>query len=132
MRKNLSSSPARPISCWRHTDNFPVDQFGLTLHLIQVLDRRFQSAGPLGFFTATELPRPALFMYVAFVVEVIAGVALVLGMWTQVAAWVAAAFLFAATLATLKVSKGNWFWMVGGCEYPLFWALCCVIVAMHA
>jgi putative oxidoreductase len=92
----------------------------------------FTPAGPLGFFTATELPRPALFMYAGLVVEVIAGVALVLGISTQVAASVAAAFLLAATVATLKVSKGNWFWMVGGCEYPLFWALCCVIVAMHA
>ncbi len=91
-----------------------------------------QPRGPLGFFTATDLPRPALFMYVAFVVEVIAGIALVLGIWTQFAAWVAAAFLLAAATATLKVSKGNWFWMVGGCEYPLFWGLCCLIVATHA
>jgi putative oxidoreductase len=88
--------------------------------------------GPLGFFTACELPRPALFMRVAFVVEVIAGIALVLGIWTQLAACVAAAFLLGATLATLKVSKRSWFWMAGGCEYPLFWGLCCVIVALHA
>lgn len=88
--------------------------------------------GPLGFFVATKLPMPGLFMYAAFVVEVLAGIGLVLGVWTQVAAVIAAVFLLAAAAATLKVSKGCWFWMMGGCEYPLFWAACCVIVAMHA
>ena len=71
-------------------------------------------------------------MTTAFVIETLAAVALVLGICSAAAAWVAAAFLFAATGATLKVSKGSWFWMVGGCEYPAFWALCCIIVAFHA
>jgi hypothetical protein len=29
------------------------------------------------------------------------------------------------------VSSGKWLWNIGGCEYPLFWAICCAVVAMH-
>ena len=89
-------------------------------------------AGPLHFFTAAGFPRPAVFMRIAFGIETIAAIALVLGIWPKLAAWLAAAFLLVASGATLRVSKGCWFWMVGGCEYPLFLALCCFIVASHA
>jgi hypothetical protein len=30
-----------------------------------------------------------------------------------------------------KVTAGKWLWNIGGCEYCLFWAICCLIVAMH-
>lgn len=88
-------------------------------------------AGPLGFFTAAGFPRPLAFMRAGFFIEVILAGALVLGVWSQTAAWLTAVFLLVASAATLRVSKGSWFWMTGGCEYPLFWAICCVIVALH-
>jgi len=88
-------------------------------------------AGPLRFFTAAGFPRPAAFMRIALGIETLTAVALISGAWPRVAACVAAAFLFVASGATLRVSKGHWFWMVGGCEYPLFLALCCLITASH-
>lgn len=89
------------------------------------------SPGPLKFFTAAGFPQPAAFMYLSLVFEVIASVGLILGIWTQVFAWTTALFLLVATAASFKVSKGNWIWLGGGCEYPFFWALCCIIVALY-
>ncbi len=89
------------------------------------------SPGPLNFFKAAGFPRPVAFMYLALVFEVIVALALILGVWQQAAAWAAALFLVVATGASFKVSKGSWIWLGGGCEYPLFWAICCVIVAIH-
>jgi putative oxidoreductase len=33
--------------------------------------------------------------------------------------------------ATYKLTK-SWIWVIGGVEYCVFWALCCLVVAMHA
>ena len=33
--------------------------------------------------------------------------------------------------ATYKVTK-SWIWVIGGVEYCVFWAICCLVVAMHA
>ena len=29
-------------------------------------------------------------------------------------------------------SDGSWIWVIGGVEYCIFWAICCLVVAMHA
>ena len=29
------------------------------------------------------------------------------------------------------MTEGKWLWNIGGYEYCLFWAICCLIVAMH-
>ena len=39
--------------------------------------------------------------------------------------------VIAAAAAVWKVTKGKWLWNIGGYEYCLFWAICCLIVAMH-
>ena len=33
--------------------------------------------------------------------------------------------------AVWKVTGGKWLWNIGGHEYCVFWAICCLIVAMH-
>jgi putative oxidoreductase len=90
------------------------------------------SPGPLNFFKAAGFPRPAAFMYFGLIFEVVAGAALIFNFWVVPAAWLTAGFLFVATAASFKVSKGKWIWLAGGCEYPFFWALCCIIVATHS
>jgi len=79
--------------------------------------------GPLGFFTAAGYPNPGLFVNFGIVFEFVVGLALILGVYTQIAAWL--------TVAVFKVTKGKWLWNLGGCEYPLFWGLCAAIVAMN-
>ena len=43
----------------------------------------------------------------------------------------ACAFLLAAAVTVWRYSKGKWLWNIGGCEYCLFWAICCLVLAMH-
>lgn len=86
---------------------------------------------PAAFFKAVGYPNPDLCVKLGLVFEVTVGSALILGIYTQIAAWASAVFLTVASLSVLKVFK-KWTWQSPGCEYPLFWALCCVIVALHA
>ena len=44
---------------------------------------------------------------------------------------IACVHLLIAGAAVWKVTKGKWLWNIGGYEYCLFWAICCLIVAMH-
>src|SRR6185436_16391781 len=37
-----------------------------------------------------------------------------------------------ATWAAWRNSKGKWLWNIGGCEYPFFWAIACIVVALAA
>jgi uncharacterized membrane protein YphA (DoxX/SURF4 family) len=90
----------------------------------------FTRQGPLGFFTAAGYPNPGVFVTLGLVFEVLATIALVLGIQTVLAAWLTAGFLLVASASVYKLNK-KWLWNIGGCEYPLFWALCCVIVALH-
>lgn len=85
----------------------------------------------LGFFTAAGFKPPKLFLYITMVVEWIVAVCLILGIYTTIAAYFGAAFMLVAFLATLRVSKGKWLWNLGGAEYPMFWGLCCLLVAVY-
>ncbi|MDX3934054.1 DoxX family protein [Stenotrophomonas sp.] len=77
-----------------------------------------------GFGLPVAAPVPLLLA----TVQMLSGLAVVLGWQTRIAACVAAAFLFSTAL--LALPKG-WFWMRGGVEYPLFWtvALCAIALA---
>jgi putative oxidoreductase len=59
-------------------------------------------------------------------------VALVLGICTRFAALGAAALL-AVAVYSLQVVKGfGWTWNTGGYEYPVFWAITSLAVALEA
>lgn len=76
--------------------------------------------------------RPAAaWMYLAAVVECFLVIGLMFGIYTSYVAGVAAIHLTIAAIVRYKVSGGQWLWHIGGMEYPLFWAICCVVVAMH-
>jgi putative oxidoreductase len=92
----------------------------------------FARSVTLGFFQAAGYRPAALFMYVALVVETAASLSLILGLFLPYMAWVAALFMLVAALSVLKVSKGQWLWNLGGCEYLLFWLIGCGIVALNS
>ena len=72
-----------------------------------------------------------LYMRVATVAESIIAFALLLGIYTQWAASLAAVYLFVAAGAICSVNRGpRWMWQLGGMEYLVFWAITCVAVAM--
>lgn len=84
----------------------------------------------LGFFVAAKFKPPAFWMYLACVIEVVLAIGLILGIYTTFVGWIAAFHLAIAAVAVYKVT-GKWLWNIGGFEYPLFWAICCAVVAMH-
>lgn len=84
-----------------------------------------------GFFHAAGF-RPAMrFLYLAMAIEVTLATLLMTGLFLRTVACIAAIYLFIATAAVIKVEK-KWLWHIGGCEYPLFWGICCLIVASSA
>jgi putative oxidoreductase len=91
----------------------------------------FTRQGPLGFFTAAGYPNPGFFVSFGLVFETVFGLGLIFGVYTVLSAWMTAAFLLVASASVYKLTK-KWSWNLGGCEYPLFWALVCVVVALHS
>ena len=74
---------------------------------------------------------PAAWVYAAIVIEVIVSTGLVFGVYTRYVALLAAAFLLVAAFGVYRFANGKWLWNIGGYEYPLFWANCCIVVAMQ-
>jgi len=85
-----------------------------------------------GFFEAAGLKPAWLFVRTALVVQTLVLLGLVLGIYVFYAAWLGGIFMICAGLAAFKVSKGRWVWNLGGCEFHMFWGLCCIIVALHS
>lgn len=86
----------------------------------------------LGFFAAAGFRPAVLFVNLAVVVELLVSASLVFRIWLPVGATIAAIFMFSAGAAAWKVSKGRWVWNLGGCEFHVFWGVCCALVASHS
>ena len=90
------------------------------------------SAGTAGFFAKAGFHPPEVWVYIAAFSETAAGLALVFGICTRFAALGAFALLGIAVYS-LQVVKGfGWTWNTGGYEYPVFWALASLAVAIEA
>jgi putative oxidoreductase len=90
------------------------------------------AAGTAGFFAKAGFHPPEVWVYIAAFCETAAGVALVLGICTRFAALGAFALLGIAVYS-LQVVKGfGWTWNTGGYEYPVFWALTSLAIAIEA
>jgi putative oxidoreductase len=88
----------------------------------------FTPAGTAQFFGSIGLP-PAL-AYLTMLVELVTGAALVLGVWTRLAALAAVPVLLGAVVF---VHLGNGFIFSapnGGWEYPAFWAVALIVQAL--
>ena len=87
--------------------------------------------GIVGFFGKAGFTPPEAWVWIAAASEIAVGIALVLGICTRFAALGAAAVLLIAVYA-LQVVKGfGWTWNTGGYEYPVFWAIVCVAIAVE-
>jgi putative oxidoreductase len=90
------------------------------------------SVGTVGFFAKAGFTPPEFWVLLAAAAETAAGIALILGICTRFAALGAAAVLLFAVYA-LQVVKGfGWTWNTGGYEYPVFWAVTSIAVAIDA
>lgn len=89
-------------------------------------------AGTIGFFEKAGMVPGTFWVYLAAGAELFAGLFLMLGLCTRYASLGAAAILGIAVYA-LQVVKGfsGWTWNTGGYEFPVFWAIVCVAIAVE-
>jgi putative oxidoreductase len=92
---------------------------------------KFYEPAALNFFIAAKFKPPAFWMYLAGAIEAVLAIGLILGILVPYVAAIAAIHMIVAAIAVILVTKGKWLWNIGGCEFPVFWAICCLIVAMH-
>jgi putative oxidoreductase len=85
----------------------------------------------LEFFVKAGFEPPATWMYIAGTIETVLCLGLFFGIYLQYVAFVAFIHLLVAGAATYKVTR-SWIWVIGGVEYCVFWAISCLVVAMHA
>jgi putative oxidoreductase len=86
--------------------------------------------GIVGFFAKAGFQPPEYWVLLAAAAEIATGVALVLGICTRWAALGATGVMIFAVYA-LQVVKGfGWTWNTGGYEYPVFWAIAALAVAI--
>ena len=85
----------------------------------------------LEFFVVAGFKPPKTWMIIAGIIETVLSIGLILGIYTAYIGAIAFIHLLVAAAATYKV-KNCWIWVIGGVEYCVFWAICCLVVAMHA
>ena len=91
----------------------------------------------LEFFVKAGFKPPATWMYIAGTIETVLCIGLFFGIYLQYVAFIAFIHLLVAGAATYKVTLslvigGAILWVIGGIEYCVFWAISCLVVAMHA
>jgi putative oxidoreductase len=88
----------------------------------------FTPAGTAKFFSSVGLPSELA--YVVIAAEVLAGIALILGIWTRVVAIAATPILLGA-IFTVHGAAGFFFNNAnGGWEYPAFWTIALIVQAL--
>jgi putative oxidoreductase len=85
----------------------------------------------LQFYVDVGFKPPKFWMYLAGTIEIFLTFFLLFDIHTAFFGFIAFIHLMVAATATYKLTK-SWIWMIGGTEYCIFWALCCLVVAMHA
>ena len=83
------------------------------------------------FFAKAGMVPGDVWVWIAACAEALSGICLVLGICTRYAALGAAAVLGIAAWALLTVRGVGWVWNKGGVEYPVFWAITCITIAIH-
>ena len=119
------------------TDKFNLlNEFNLlriicALFFIPHIVAKFTVPQALQFYVNVGFKPPAFWMYLAGTIECFLTVGLLFGILTPYVGFIAFIHLMVAAAATYKLTK-NWIWVIGGIEFCVFWAICCLVVAMHA
>ena len=75
---------------------------------------------------------PRFFVVFTSLMELVAAVGLISGLYPKVGALIAATILVVAAWAISRVHGLNWRWQHPGIEYMLFWAIVCLCAAFLA
>lgn len=92
-------------------------------HIIGKISARDAS---VGFFRAAGFYPPQLWSYFSMLAEIAIASFLVFGFFSPVSSYLAGAYLLIAAAANFKVSR-RWLWHIGGSEWAVFWAICCLL-----
>ncbi len=101
------------------------------LFFIPHIVAKFTVPQALQFYVNVGFKPPAFWMYLAGTIESFLTVGLLFDILTPFVGFIAFIHLMVAAAATYKLTK-SWIWVIGGIEFCVFWALCCLVVAMHA
>ena len=112
-------------------DEYNILRLICALFIIPHLYAKFYVPAALGFFVAAGFKPPKFWMYLAGAIEVVLAFVLIFNIYTTICAAIMAAHLTVAAVGVYRVT-GKWLWNIGGYEFCLFWAICCLVVAMHA
>ena len=113
------------------TNEFNILRVICGLFFIPHIYAKFFVPEALGFFVAAKFNPPATWMYTACVIETLLAIGLIFAIFPFYAAAVAFLHLLVAAAAVWRVTNGKWLWNIGGNEYCIFWAICCLVVALH-
>jgi putative oxidoreductase len=113
------------------TNEFNILRLICGLFFIPHIYAKFFVPEALGFFKAAKFNPPAAWMYGACVIESFLAFGLIFAILPFYAGVLACIHLLVAGYSVHRVTQGKWLWNIGGCEYCLFWAICCLVVAMH-
>jgi putative oxidoreductase len=131
----LASKPGNAMSSYLQNFN-PTDGINILrlicgLFFIPHIYAKFFVPEALGFFVAAKFNPPKTWMYLACVIEIIITIGLIFAILPFYAAVLGFIHLLVAAAAVWRVTNGKWLWNIGGYEYCVFWAICCLVVAMH-
>lgn len=101
------------------------------LFFIPHLIGKFTVPQALQFYIEVGFKPPKFWMYLAGAIEAVLTVTILFDIYTAFFAFVAFIHLMVAAASTYKW-KRSWIWVICGIEYCVFWALVCLVVAMHA
>ena len=80
-----------------------------------------------GTFEAAGFRPGSVFLVVTVIMEILGATGLALGLHTRIAGVLAAAVLLGAAYAVVRINGLNWRWQKMGPEYPIFWAILCMV-----
>ena len=101
------------------------------LFFIPHIVAKFTVPQALQFYVNVGFKPPAFWMYLAGAIETFLTIGLLFDILTPLVGFLAFIHLMVAAAATYKLTK-SWIWVIGGIEFCVFWAICCLVVAMHA
>jgi len=92
-----------------------------------VIGKISQRQAAIDFFTVVGFRPVGLFVNIALILDLLLGVGLITGQLQKYIPWIAMVYLLICAAAVIRVER-KWLWHIGGCEYPVFWAICCGLV----
>jgi putative oxidoreductase len=113
------------------TNGFNILRIVCGLYFIPHIWAAFYVPQAIDVFVKNGFRPPAFWLYASAALECVFAVGLTFGIFVHWIAALAAIHLTIAAIAVFRLSERKWLWNIGGCEFPLFWAITCAVVAVH-